>query len=81
MTECKHGIVLGYGTFCGECMCEAIPPARITGTNYTYVAVQKGWECPRCNSVYAPFVPKCMTCGPTLKYEVTCGADNGGPKG
>jgi len=24
---------------------------------------QQGWECPKCGSVYAPFMPVCTRCG------------------
>lgn len=24
---------------------------------------EKGWECPKCGRVYAPWVPKCDVCG------------------
>ena len=23
---------------------------------------ERGWECPKCGSVYAPFVPSCTSC-------------------
>lgn len=25
--------------------------------------IQQGWECPKCGSVYAPFMPVCTKCG------------------
>jgi hypothetical protein len=24
----------------------------------------KGWECPKCSAVFAPFIPQCTNCGP-----------------
>lgn len=29
---------------------------------------QRGWECPKCGSVYAPWFPKCGKCGPPQTY-------------
>lgn len=28
---------------------------------------QQGWECPKCGSVYAPFMPACTKCGKESK--------------
>lgn len=33
--------------------------------------VAKGWECPRCGSVYAPFVRECSNCRPAPKATCT----------
>jgi len=27
------------------------------------VVAQYGWVCPKCGTVYAPFVMQCLTCG------------------
>lgn len=29
------------------------------------VPPQRGWECPKCGGVNAPWMPTCMTCQPT----------------
>jgi hypothetical protein len=30
----------------------------------------EGWKCPGCDACYAPFVPKCDTCGPHVKITI-----------
>lgn len=32
---------------------------EITGIDLTS---QKGWECPKCGRIYAPYVPECHSC-------------------
>lgn len=34
---------------------------------------QLGWRCPGCGACYAPFVPQCMHCTPTVKTNSTTG--------
>ncbi len=51
----------------------------------------EGWICPKCGSVYSPFVRKCSVCGPitVLTYSTTpdparcskCGGDKNLPGG
>lgn len=43
--------------------------------------VQQGWECPRCKTIHAPFMPTCMNCkSPKVDYMQGAGAPvkNGG---
>lgn len=35
-----------------------------------------GWECPKCGSVYAPWVETCAYCPPRIVPEITTGAMN-----
>lgn len=43
-----------------------------------------GWECPKCGSVYAPWMTRCTVCGPKPKAESTSEMNEirqpGGPK-
>lgn len=42
--------------------------------------VQQGWECPRCKTIHAPFMPTCMNCKPP-KIDYTQGAGDPGKTG
>lgn len=33
---------------------------------FVNVGVQKGWQCPVCQAVYAPFTPSCLHCIPVV---------------
>lgn len=35
--------------------------------NISHMFHQQGWECPKCGSVYAPFMPACTKCGKESK--------------
>lgn len=47
-----HGVY--QGIWCGECASHA---------NFVEPAPRdRGWVCPKCGSVYAPYVPSCYQC-------------------
>ena len=39
-------------------------------TNPSYQS-EKGWECPRCHKINAPWMPQC-NCSPIENWEITC---------
>lgn len=44
----------------------AQPPLEFTVTTGTYTPpAQMGWECPKCGTVHAPWVPSCRDCKPS----------------
>ena len=57
---CEHNTV----GFCVQCAEWTLPPPRSTdpimfrGPQFS-PPVQRGWLCPRCETVYAPWVPQC----------------------
>lgn len=28
------------------------------------ITIKKGWECPKCGAIMAPFMPSCINCKP-----------------
>ena len=47
-------------------------------TNWNKVAfIQKGWECPRCGRINAPWMP-CCSCSSSRHEYTTDTKDNGG---
>lgn len=37
----------------------------------TYQPAPKGWVCPKCDSVWAPFVPACSKCNAPVSLEAS----------
>lgn len=37
----------------------------------TFCKPRKGWICPKCGKVYAPFVPECVDCNKKEKENVS----------
>ena len=33
-------------------------------------SAELGWECPKCQRCFAPFVQECYRCGPRRSYEI-----------
>lgn len=40
----------------------------------------KGWICPKCGNVYAPFVEECFKCNPIESPDITCYINQGNGK-
>jgi hypothetical protein len=52
------------GPFTGHA--QGIQGAQGGGLSSIAAVAPKGWECPRCRSVYAPFVSECSRCNAKL---------------
>lgn len=52
----------------------------VLGNPAETVVVQAGWRCPRCNTINAPWAPKCMNtlCGVNLTVSAVATNQRGG---
>ena len=39
------------------------PPYTVPQYTWSYIPVDKGWECPKCGRVYSPSTVQCLHCG------------------
>lgn len=44
--------------------------SEYTSCHHSFTPAAKGWECPKCGAVMAPFAPSCFYCKPKMENSI-----------